>query len=80
MAETISPELEQFVQWEIETGRFPNREAVIEHALRLLHVSAGRLQPLDEAFSELRRELDRLTCGITKAGSAETNVTYDTRK
>ena len=74
MAETISAELEQFVQMEIESGRFPNREAVIAHALRLLQrdregalagikagledVSAGRLQPLREAFSELRRESD----------------------
>lgn len=74
MAETISPDLEEFVRREIESGRFPNREAVVAHALRLLQrdrdeavagiksglddVSAGRIQPLDEAFSELRHEAD----------------------
>ena len=74
MAESISPELEEFVRREIESGRFPNREAVLEHALRLFQrdrdeavagikaglddVAAGRVQPLDEAFSELRREAD----------------------
>ncbi len=74
MAEIISPELEEFVRREIESGRFPNREAVLAHALRLFQrdreeavagikaglddVSAGRVQPLDEAFSELRRDMD----------------------
>ncbi len=74
MAEAISPELEEFIRREIESGRFPNREAVLAHALRLLQrdreeavagikaglddASAGRVQPLDEAFSELRRDLD----------------------
>ncbi len=74
MAETISPDLEEFVRREIESGRFPNREAVLAHALRLLQrdreeavagmkagledVAAGRVQPLDEAFAELRRETD----------------------
>ncbi len=74
MAETISPDLEEFVRREIESGRFPNREAVLAHALRLFQrdreeavagikagledVAAGRVQPLDEAFAELRREAD----------------------
>ena len=74
MAETISPDLEEFVRREIESGRFPNREAVLAHALRLFQrdreeavagikaglddVSSGCVQPLYEAFSELRGELD----------------------
>ena len=74
MAETISPDLEEFVRREIESGRFPNREAVLAHALRLLQrdreeavagikagledVAAGRVQPLDEAFAELRQDAD----------------------
>ena len=74
MAETISPDLEEFVRKEIESGRFPNREAVHAHALRLLQrdreeaiagikagledVAAGRVQPLDEAFAELRQDAD----------------------
>ena len=74
MAETISPDLEEFVRREIESGRFPNREAVLAHALRLFQrdreeavagikagledVAAGRVQPLDEAFAELRRKAD----------------------
>ncbi|HEX7448174.1 MAG TPA: hypothetical protein VF306_11545 [Pirellulales bacterium] len=33
---TISPDLEQFVPQEISSGRFANRDAVIEHALRFL--------------------------------------------
>jgi putative addiction module CopG family antidote len=74
MAETISPDLEEFVRREIESGRFPTREAVLAHALRLLQrdreealagitagledVAAGRVQPLDEAFAELRQDSD----------------------
>ena len=73
MAETISPDLEEFVRTEIQSGRFPNREAVLAHALRLFQrerkeavagiqagledVAAGRVHPLDEAFAELRRDV-----------------------
>lgn len=68
----ISPELEQFVAQEIASGRYASRDAVIAHGLALLRcdreeavagieagladVAAGRVQPLDEAFDELRRE------------------------
>lgn len=73
MPEIISPELEQFVEGEIASGRFGSREAVIAHALRLLQrdreealegirlgladVAAGRVQALGDAFDDLRREL-----------------------
>ncbi len=59
---TISPDLEQFVRQEVESGRFPDRDAVIAHALALLRrdreevvagneadladVAAGRVQSL----------------------------------
>ena len=72
MPADISPELEQFVEREIASGHFANRGAVIEHALRLMQrdreeaivgikagledIAAGRTQPLDDAFDELRRE------------------------
>jgi len=32
---SVSPVLEQFIQHEIASGRFTNRDAVISHALRL---------------------------------------------
>ncbi len=70
---TISPDLERFVQQEVSSGRFEDRDAVIAHALALLRrdrsetvagieagledVAAGRVQPLHVAFDELRREL-----------------------
>jgi putative addiction module CopG family antidote len=69
----LAADLEQFVQQEISSGRFPNREAVVAHALRLLRqdreeavvgirlglddVAAGRVQPLRDAFADLRHEL-----------------------
>lgn len=74
MAAFISPDLEQFVEQEVSSGRFPDRDAVIAHALRLLQcdredaiwgihagladVVAGRVQPLAETFDDLRRELN----------------------
>ena len=74
MTVLISADLEQFVEQEISSGRFPNRDAVIAHALRLLQhdredavfgiqagladVAAGRMQPLGVAFADLRRELN----------------------
>lgn len=73
MPEAISPDLEQFVQTEITSGRYQSREAVIAEGLRLLQrdreeaiegvrlgladVAAGRVQPLADAFADLRREL-----------------------
>ena len=68
----IPPLLEQFVKREVANGNFPDEEAVIEYALGLMlrdqeeavlgiraglnDVEAGRTQPLDEAFRDLRRE------------------------
>lgn len=73
---TISPDLEHFVQQEISSGRFADRDAVIEHALRFLQqereeaiagirrglddMAAGRGQPLSTAFADLRNELGKL--------------------
>jgi putative addiction module CopG family antidote len=70
----LAANLEQFVQQEIASGRFPNRDSVVAHALRLLQrereeavtgirvgledVAAGRVQSLGDAFADLRRELD----------------------
>jgi Arc/MetJ-type ribon-helix-helix transcriptional regulator len=70
----LAADLEQFVQQEIRSGRFPDRESVVAHALRLLQrdreeavvgirlglddVAAGRVQPLADAFADLRHELE----------------------
>ena len=69
---TLTTDLEQFIQQEITSGRFPNRESVVACGLRLLQrerdeavhgirlgledAAAGRTQPLGDAFAELRRE------------------------
>jgi putative addiction module CopG family antidote len=74
MMASISPDLEAFVAGEVSSGRFPDRDAVISCALRLLQqdrseavlgiqagladVDAGRVQPLHDAFEELRREFN----------------------
>jgi antitoxin ParD1/3/4 len=71
---SLAADLEQFVQDEVASGRFPNRESVVAHALRLLQrereeaihgiqlgledVAAGRVLPLGDAFADLRRELN----------------------
>jgi putative addiction module CopG family antidote len=70
----ISPELEQFVEQEIASGHFPDRDAVVAYALRMLKhdreeavlgiqagladVAAGRVESLAVAFDELRREFN----------------------
>jgi Arc/MetJ-type ribon-helix-helix transcriptional regulator len=69
----IAPDLVQFVDGEVASGRFPDREAVISHALRILQrdreesvagiragledVAQGRCKPLHEAFAGIRRDL-----------------------
>jgi len=71
--DAISSDLEQFVEAEVASGRYRDRDAVISHGLRLLQqdrdealegirlgladVAAGRAQPLGEAFDDLRRDL-----------------------
>lgn len=66
----ISPDLKEFVENEIACGNFSDQDAVVEHALRLMQrdreqavrgieagldeVAAGRVQPLDDAFDDLR--------------------------
>ncbi len=68
----MSQDLDEFVEREIATGHFPDRSAVIEHALRLMKrdreeaimgieaglrdADNGRVQTLDEAFNDLRRD------------------------
>jgi putative addiction module CopG family antidote len=68
----ISPDLKEFVDREIANGNFADQEAVVEHALRLMQrdreeavrgieagledVAAGRVEPLNKAFDDLRNE------------------------
>lgn len=77
MSIEVSPELEQFVNQEVASGHFADKNSVIEHALRLLQrdrneaimgikagladVDAGHIQPVTETFAELRSEF-----GISK--------------
>ena len=73
MAE-FPPEIEELVAKEIASGNFNSEQAVIEHALRMMQrdreeavlgintgledIAAGRAQPLDEAFSDIREEYE----------------------
>ena len=68
----LPPELEPFVEQEFSTGRYASREEVIVQALCWLRderqealsgikeglddVAAGRVQPLSEAFADIRKE------------------------
>lgn len=72
MTVEIPAEFESFLQQELKTGRYKSAEDVVAEALRILQqertdttagikagledVAAGRLQPLSEAFSDLRKE------------------------
>jgi putative addiction module CopG family antidote len=71
MAISFAPDLERFIEQQVAGGYFADRDAVIEYALRLLQadqedailgiqagladIAAGRIQPLNEVFDELRR-------------------------
>lgn len=71
----MSPELEMFVQEEVSSGRFPNREAFIAYAVRLAQLEredalvgiqlgleeaeAGLGQPVAEAFADIRRSVEQ---------------------
>jgi Arc/MetJ-type ribon-helix-helix transcriptional regulator len=68
----LPPELEPFVEQEFSTGRYATREEVVIQALCWLRnerqeavsgikqglddVAAGRMQPLREAFADIRKE------------------------
>ena len=68
----VPPELEPFVEQEFATGRYATREEVVVQALRWLReertqavigikeglddVAAGRMQPVGEAFADIRKE------------------------
>ena len=68
----IPAELEPFVEQEFATGRYATREEVVFQAIRWLRdereqalsgikqglddVAAGRTQPIEEAFADIRKE------------------------
>ena len=68
----LPQELKPFIEQEFATGRYASREEIVVQAIRWLHeerqqavagiqegladFAAGRVQPLSEAFDELRRE------------------------
>lgn len=71
----MAPELELFIQEEVSSGRFPDREAFIAYAIRLVQMEredalvgiqigleeskAGLGQPVAEAFADIRRAVEQ---------------------
>jgi Arc/MetJ-type ribon-helix-helix transcriptional regulator len=72
MAYDIPPDLRLFVDEQIQLGCFPSEQQLVAEAMRMLKIerdetvagirqgladaAAGRVQPLAEAFADLRRE------------------------
>lgn len=59
---TLSPEFERMIQNKVETGEYPNAEAVISEALRLLPKEERRKRAravLEAALAEAAASLDR---------------------
>lgn len=70
MAADIATDLEEFIEREVTAGRFADRGAELEHALRLMQrdrdeaaagiraglddVKNGQMQPLETVFDRLR--------------------------
>ena len=73
MPQTLPEDVEQFVRDELASGRYASTQQLLIEGLRLLQrdraeavegiqsglddMEAGRFQPLDEAFDDLRGEL-----------------------
>ena len=72
MANAMPSDLEQFVQQELSSGRFPDRDTLLIEAVASLRrereetfagiqaglddVAAGRAQSISQAFEEIRKE------------------------
>jgi len=72
MSDTLPEDLQEFVSHELASGRYQSTQELLIEGLRLLQrdraeavegiqaglrdLEAGRFQPLDEAFGDLRRE------------------------
>ncbi len=72
MPETLPEDLQEFVNHELASGRYQSTQELLVEGLRLLQrdraeavegiraglrdLEAGRFQPLDEAFDDLRGE------------------------
>ncbi len=56
---TLSPDLEEFIQAQVQSGRYPSPEHVIHAALRLLQEQGDKIEPLrarvDDALTALTR-------------------------
>ena len=73
MPEMLPEDLQRFVNYELASGHFRSTRELLVEGIRLLQrdraeavegiqaglddIQAGRFQPLDEAFADLRREL-----------------------
>jgi putative addiction module CopG family antidote len=75
MSIEIPAEFQQFVREQLQLGCFPDEQQLVREALQLLKAEreeslegmrkgladaeAGRVEPLDDAFADLRREFNR---------------------
>jgi Arc/MetJ-type ribon-helix-helix transcriptional regulator len=80
----IPADLQPFVRQQLELGCFPNEQQLVTEALQLLRdereqsidgvkqgladAAAGRTQPLNEAFADLRREFNLPELDCSAAG------------
>jgi antitoxin ParD1/3/4 len=59
MSVTLTPQLESKVLQKVETGLYPNTDAVMEEALRLLDERDRRLQWLRASIAESDKQIAR---------------------
>jgi len=58
----LSPQVERFIQEQVQAGRFPNAEAVIESAIaRFQETDEPDLDP--ETLARIDRSIDRIMTG-----------------
>jgi antitoxin ParD1/3/4 len=67
---SLTPDLEQFVQQKVETGRYTSASEVVREALRLLEEhEQARAAQIGAFHEELSRRLDALDRGETVEAS-----------
>ncbi|HKG24010.1 MAG TPA: type II toxin-antitoxin system ParD family antitoxin [Thermomicrobiales bacterium] len=59
MSVTLTPQLETLVRHKVETGLYPNADAVMQEALRLLDERDRRLQWLRDAIAKSDEQIAR---------------------
>lgn len=56
---SLTPELEQFVQEKVDSGRYTSASEVVREALRLMEKRDRRLLEREQALQAFQAELDR---------------------